>query len=409
MLQIHFGAGRLGMGLVAPFFQKPGSELVLLNRAQSAKNETGDTGLTPQRKADLLRQQPEHLYGLQTPGAPPALRETVRYKQFETYDSNNLEEVVQNVLQQSSGKQEGVIVTASVLNLSHYHPVVKTLNSICEAKKENGGIGEIFLVACENTVSAHEVYQADIFREVMLPSVCEHSRPVHALVDRMCVGLEEYDGPDPAISKPTVLVRAEEYGSLKLELRPETEALRQMCEGSRIEWSKHLDVEKKIKGWLLNGTHWLIALTAFQASEGNTDLKLNQYLAEHPDRTEFAGQVIREIAEGIEFILCKEPEYADFVKDIPPRQYLQGAADAILRRFSGTEDSIARILARFRRPSPDETATIENFVKRFFDRVDPAIAAYEAEKGVDPPATSHGLISLCRLLASGTFVDTAAA
>jgi hypothetical protein len=91
------------------------------------------------------------------------------------------------------------------------------------------------------------------------------------------------------------------------------------------------------------------------------------------------------------------------------RSSVDGAAAAILRRFSSTEDSIARILARFRKPSPHETTSIESFIKRFFDRVDPAIAAYQSEKGVPPPATSHGLVSLCRLLASGTFVDVAAA
>ncbi len=44
MLHIHFGAGRLGLGLVAPFFQRPGSELHLLNRAVSGTNATGSTG-----------------------------------------------------------------------------------------------------------------------------------------------------------------------------------------------------------------------------------------------------------------------------------------------------------------------------------------------------------------------------
>jgi hypothetical protein len=70
------------------------------------------------------------------------------------------------------------------------------------------------------------------------------------------------------------------------------------------------------------------------------------------------------------------------------RSSVDGAAAAILRRFSSTEDSIARILARFRKPSPHETTSIESFIKRFFDRVDPAIAAYQSEKGVPPPATT---------------------
>ena len=409
MLHIHFGAGRLGLGLVAPFFQKPGSELFLLNRAQSGKNETGSTDVAPGRKAELLREQPDREYGIQTPGEPVGIREVVKYDEFLTYGPQGIEELAADILRRSSRKTDGVIVTASVLKASNYHPVVRTLNVICREKEQGGQIGDVYLVACENTVSGHEVLQEDSLQDEISPETRKHTRCVQALVDRMCVALEEYPGGEPPILHPTVRVRAEEYGSLKLEIQPETEGLPELCRGSRIEFSRHLAVEKKIKGWLLNGTHWLIALTAFQASEGDTGLKLNAYLAAHPERRKFAEQVLCEISEGIQIMLCNDPEYADFVRDVSPADYLDGAAKAILRRFASTEDSIARILARFRKPSPEETTTIESFVKRFFDRVDPPIAAYEAEKGFDPPATSHGLLSLCRLLASGTFVDSAAA
>lgn len=54
MLHIHFGTGRLGLGLVAPFFQSEGSELYLLNRSSSAKNPTGSTALEPSRRNELL-------------------------------------------------------------------------------------------------------------------------------------------------------------------------------------------------------------------------------------------------------------------------------------------------------------------------------------------------------------------
>lgn len=409
MLHIHFGAGRLGLGLVAPFFRTPESELIILNRAQHGKTETGEAGLTGERKAQLLRDQPQKLYGIQTPGDPPGVREVVSFNEFATYDSLDLEQLVSDLIERSSGKEHGVIVTGSVVNVSNYHAVVDALNQICTAKVRGEKIGQIYLVACENTVSAHEVFQHERFREALLPCTPELTQPVHALVDRICVALEEYGGDGKRILDPTVLVRAEEYGSLKLQIGPETEALVDLCRGSRIEFSRHLDVEKKIKGWLLNGTHWLIALTAFQASNGDTELKLNEYLAAHPERQEFAAQVIEEISEGIEIILQQDPEYADFVRDISPRDYLNGASATILRRFVCTEDSISRILARFRKPSPEETSTVESFLRRFFDRVDPAISAYAEVKGVEPPATSHGLVSLCRLIASGTFVDAEAA
>jgi hypothetical protein len=410
MLHLHFGTGRLGLGLAAPFFQKQDSELILLNRATSGRNETGSTDLTPQRRAQLLAESPEQRYVIQTPGLRQGAREIVHYDGFRLYDESSIDRIGSEILSQSRQKDHAIIVTGAVLKASNYDNIVRILNVLSTAKAERGdAMGNIYLVACENTVSAHDIYKEECLTELIAPETRQHVRCVHALVDRMCVGLEEYPGDGVSFIHPSLLVRAEEYGSLKLEICPETEELVEICKGSRIEFSRHLDVEKKIKGWLLNGTHWLIALTAFEANAGDTGLKLNEYLSEHPEHREFAADVIRELRDGIEILLRNGPEYADFVCDVQVSQYLDGAADMILRRFCSTEDSIARILARFRRPSPDETTTIESFVKRFFDRVDPAIAAYEAEKGMVPPATRHGILSLCRLLASGIFVDGKAA
>ena len=70
---------------------------------------------------------------------------------------------------------------------------------------------------------------------------------------------------------------------------------------------------------------------------------------------------------------------------------------------------VSRILARFRAPKPQEVMTIEEFTKRFLDRVDPPITAYQEEKGIAPAAASQGLFSLSRLVAAGQFVDAAAA
>lgn len=59
MMHLHFGTGRLGLGLVAPFFQTPGSQLHLLNRATSGTNATGATALSPERRNRLLQSHPE--------------------------------------------------------------------------------------------------------------------------------------------------------------------------------------------------------------------------------------------------------------------------------------------------------------------------------------------------------------
>jgi hypothetical protein len=409
MLHIHFGAGRLGLGLIAPFFQKPDSELYLLNRSASTANDTGSTQLEPQRRNELLQNNPKKAYVIQPPGGSAGASETVAYNGYYLYDENNLDELVLSIAEKSEGKQEGVIVTASILKPTNYRCVIQALNALCKVKEEGGGVGSIFLVACENTVSAQEVFSNQELSKLIRPATRCHVQCVHALVDRMCVGLEEYAGDETTGGQPTVLVRAEEYGSLKLELRPEMEDLPAICQGSRIEFSRHLDVEKQIKSWLLNGAHWLIALSAFQQSKGDTALKLNEFLVNDPKQQRFAAAVLQEMRDGIEILLRKQPQYAAFVQDINASDYLDGAAKMILRRFSTTEDSMSRILARFRAPKPDEVMTIEEFVKRFLDRVDPPMAAYQQEKGVAPTAASQGLFNLCRLMASGQFVDATAA
>jgi hypothetical protein len=107
VLHIHFGAGRLGLGLVAPFFQKPGSELFLLNRAQSGKNETGSTDLSPERKAQLLWEQPERKYAIQTPGEPTGVRDVVAYDEFMTYEPSGIQDIVTRILERLRANAKG--------------------------------------------------------------------------------------------------------------------------------------------------------------------------------------------------------------------------------------------------------------------------------------------------------------
>ncbi len=403
LIHLHFGAGRLGLGLIAPWFQKPGSELYLFNRAVSGANPTGSTALEPARRNELLRDHPQKIYYIQKPGEPASEGATVHYDGFFAYDENNLEGIVRDLAAKSASNEAAVVVTASVLKPENYPPVIQALNVLCQMKEENpDALGRIFLVACENTLNAAEVFEHESTAELISSQCRAHVTPVHALVDRMCVGLEEDDSGE----HPTVVVRAEDYGSLKLELRPETEPLVEICRGSRVEFSRHVETEKQIKSWQLNGTHWLIALRALNAhQQDGRDFKLNEYLAEHPHNREFAEAVMREMSEGIAILLRQEPTYAEFVRDVNVEDYLDGAAKMILRRFGATDDPITRILARFQAPSPEQHETIVAFSKRFADRVDKPIHAYQSEKGTIPTAASQSIFSLYQLIANGSFID----
>jgi hypothetical protein len=203
-----------------------------------------------------------------------------------------------------------------------------------------------------------------------------------------------------------VLVRAEEYGAVKLELRPETEELAELCRDSRIEWSRHVEVEKQIKSWQLNGAHWLIALHALDTHDNiKTDFKLKEFFESSPENHQFTRDVMQEISEGIAILLRKDPTYADFVRDVDVEVYLAGTAASILRRFETVDDSITRILARFHTPTPDDYNTIQSFSKRFADRVDLPMEAHMSAKGATPAADT-GIKSLYHLISQGNFIDT---
>ncbi len=408
MLHIHFGTGRLGLGLVAPFLQTPTSELYLLNRASSGQNATGCTALGAARRNELLKTSSRQEYLIETPGPAQTSvtepRERVHYDGFFVYGDGDVEQHIRVILSDSREKSKGIVVSGSVLTVKNYAPVIDALNAICDAKEAaDGEIGDVYLFACENTVSAHEVLKEECLSDKIKASTRKHVRCVHALVDRVCVEIEEctFGG------EPEVMVRAEEYGSLKLELCPNTEGLQQLLDGSRAEFSRHLDVEKEIKLWLLNGSHWLIALTAFRESGGDVDLKLDDFINATDDHRLYAAEVVNEMRDGIEALLRSDPQYAGFVRDVDVSAYLDGAAASILERFKANDDTILRILARFRAPSPDETTTVQSFVDRFLHKIEQPMVAYQTSKGMPPKSATQGIFNLFRLQASGTYVDTA--
>ena len=403
LVHLHFGAGRLGLGLIAPWFQKPGTKLFLFNRAVSSANPTGSTALEPSQRNDLLSDHPARSYLIQKPGVTTAdSADTVSFEKFIAYDENSLQTEVETIASEAIGPETAVVVTASVLVAENYRSVVEALNVLSQKKEAApDSMSKIFLVACENTLSAREVFEHEATKDLLTEATRQHVVPVHALVDRMCVGLEADDSGDHT----AVVVRAEDYGALKLELHPEAEELVELCEGSRVEFSRHLDVEKQIKSWQLNGSHWLIALHALQTHEGEEDFTLNQFLAASPENHRFAEQVMQEMSEGIAILLRRDPAYADFVRDVDVEAYLAKTGKTILERFEATDDPMTRILARFHTPTPDEVHSIESFSKRFADRVDGPMNAYEAEKGQMPPATTRSILDLYHLIADGFFVE----
>jgi hypothetical protein len=93
-------------------------------------------------------------------------------------------------------------------------------------------------------------------------------------------------------------------------------------------------------------------------------VKLNEFLNNSPERKQFAVDVMTEMRDGIEVLLLKDPEYEAFRKDIVPGEYLDGAAKLFLNRFFTTDDTLGRILARLRKPTPNDYLALQQFVQQ---------------------------------------------
>jgi hypothetical protein len=176
--------------------------------------------------------------------------------------------------------------------------------------------------------------------------------------------------------------------------------------GSKIGFSRYLNTEKEIKGWMLNGSHWLIALTAFQEAGGDTTLMLNEFIDGTASHRLYASEVIHEMRDGVEAVLRTDPRYAAFVRDVDVKAYLDAYETDIFDRFRVNADSISRILARFRAPSADSLLSVQSFVDRFLQRIDVPLRAYLTRYGMPPRSATKGVFNLVRLQASGNYVNT---
>lgn len=442
MLHIHFGCGRLGLGLIAPYMRTADSELVLFNRSPS-DSPSAQAGWLVDRPSQAFDSPPAE-GDLVTPtdavgrnalladganrgdGEPPYYlishsnghdqrgRSRVRYNRFFTY-GDDIDTLIHNVLEQSCQKHKGVIVSSALMQVQHYAGVVRALNVLRGANEMSGPaahndatqvqekrIGRLYFVACENMFDTADVLADEAFADMLgTPG----QRPIHcvtALVDRICSRMDRCmeDG------RERLLVSTESYGKLTLHEESGQTALAEMLAGSKVTFSKHLQTEREIKVWLLNGSHLLIALTAFRETNGDMDLKLNEFIADSTMHRYFAGEIITEMRDGVEAVLQSDPTYASFLHDVDITAYLDETAACILSRFAHNEDSVIRILNRFRAPAEDDIFAVQTFVSILLRKIERPLHAYAEKFGVPPKASTEALVNVLRLQASATYANS---
>ena len=113
---------------------------------------------------------------------------------------------------------------------------------------------------------------------------------------------------------------------------------------------------------------------------------------------------MKEIGEGVAILLRKDPPYAAFARDVDVEGYLEGACKEILQRFGAPRTPSAASWRVSGLPRPSRRHH-QSFSKRFADRVDKPIHAYQSEKGTIPTAASQSIFSLYQLIANGSFID----
>jgi hypothetical protein len=406
MLHLHFGCGKLGLGLVAPYLKTAESELFLLNRSapSTVVMQAGDQSayaqahtLNSTKRNSLLQAGGG---GFWVSNGSATARTYVAYNGFSSYHDDDIVSVINRIVQCSQRSADGVIITASLVYIEHYAPIVLALQTLCKARDHDPDrIGEIYFIACENMFNANDVLAHPAYHALLSKT---HERTiccVDAIVDRICSRLDIFveEGQEH------LFVCTEPYGKLTLELPKARPAFAASLSGSRVTFSQHLAAERDVKGWLLNGSHWLIALTAFRETNGNPDVKLNTFITESIMHRYYAGEIITEMRQGVEALLRADPTYAAFLHDTDITAYLDNAAASILMRFASNEDSIVRILRRFRAPSVDDVGAVQTFVDSLLQKIERPLHAYGTQYGAAPRASTEALMNVLRLQATATY------
>ena len=133
------------------------------------------TGLSPARRNELLRDHPERHYFIQKPAGSDSDRQVVRYDRFFPFEQGEVAEIVRSIARESSGKEAGVVVTASILDAASYGPVVEALNALSRMKEEGDdrSAGSTWSPA-RTPLTAHEVFEDERLRRPDRPEAREH-------------------------------------------------------------------------------------------------------------------------------------------------------------------------------------------------------------------------------------------
>lgn len=189
MKHLHFGAGRLGLGLVATMAHEAGLTTIIYNRETTASKAKSGDEISPKRRNELLSQKPRFVSSTLDPIKPNATK--ISFKEFRTYNS----ESSPDEFAQPLSTNEPWLVTASLIAPEAYDFPAAVVAEAAKARMEMGIAAPIYLMAFENE------FKTDLF-EAKVKEATERNHPeidqaalpvvgVNIMADRICTSLDE--------------------------------------------------------------------------------------------------------------------------------------------------------------------------------------------------------------------------
>jgi hypothetical protein len=417
MHHFQFGAGHFALGFGSWIFSKTNAKRILVARNSTDKRILKPDKISPERRNQLLAREKRLIVMYKDVPEPHQSAseqfEIIRLDEFLTYQESRPD---MTLLDRFVSQDDPLIFTFSLGNERAYTVPIRYVARALKLRNEIQTHKPIFLVAFENKISTATLYQL-LLRETRKTRIDEVI-PLESSVDRVCSEISEIGERRRRFCK----VLTERHASLVLEDKDNAE-LKELLKGSsEILFSANIEIEKRKKRWILNGSHALLGICAIYYGFG----QFHEYFvserfarsahAEVPtlaDRQRFAKTLIKELAHGFAAHLAQSESGRAYLSE--HRNQLDKYEIEVFERYCSTYDSTDRIMKNYVSPKYEldpatNTYKVVNSMSEFFSwmrpRLDEPVKAYMKSTGTAPPTITLALLFLFELIAGGRFIDT---
>jgi len=373
---VHFGAGKLGLGLVGWISNHLNLQLYIANRSNPA------TGILSARNRLIAEQFGYDIaYG-------PTVVEAIRVVAVLNLDNvGDRQELVSLI-----ASPETQLLTTSMVEA---HPSVMSIIREGLLQRARAAAQPLYILACENELKSEDLlaHIESGLTEKDANAIRNAGTFIPCVVDRVCVGVSALRG--------RTIVAAAQFG--RLSLPPNAD--RAFFEGRLSQAARDANaiaIEHDIefaeikKKWLFNGPHLIIAINAYY--DGH--LTFHEYVQNNSD---LAQEIFHEFAMGCFHVCSQNTRLLAMGVDKIYRQ-IQNEVSINQQRFRDFPDSTQRIISRFLEPTKDKPNTLQLFFKNLrYKVVEPATTYCESE-GQMPHRISYTLLRLIELIADGRFI-----